>query len=201
MVKMNHEIGRNLFTKWLKRYIYIRIFSIFYLNSQVYDEGNTLLHLLCAKGDSHVHVLAELLSMKDRNNVPYFDINQHNYRQGRNVLTISYSTPLSVDKTDGALGSHSMDCNLRIEVLAVVSLMVQISNVMLCHWASSSDVSLSLLSLLFNLEDEGSNVLQKVGNYLPDNTPSHLRRFESSGNAMIRVAPRGKACVTDGIIQ
>jgi hypothetical protein len=53
----------------------------------VYDEGNTLLHLLCAKGDSHVHVLAELLSMKDRNNAPYFDINQYNHREGRKVLS------------------------------------------------------------------------------------------------------------------
>ena len=91
MVKLNHEIGRNLFTKWLKRYISS---SIFYLNSQVYDEGNTLLHLLCAKGDSHVYVLAELLSMKDRNNAPYFDINQHNDRQGRNVLTFRCDVPV-----------------------------------------------------------------------------------------------------------
>lgn len=59
----------------------------FYLNSQVYDDGNTLLHLLCAQGDSHVYVLAELLSMKDRNNAPCFDINQHNHREGRNVLS------------------------------------------------------------------------------------------------------------------
>jgi len=73
-----------LFTKWLKR----RISSIyFYLNSQVYDEGNTLLHLLCAQGDSHVYVLAELLSMKDCNNAPCFDINQYNHREGRNVLS------------------------------------------------------------------------------------------------------------------
>jgi len=68
------------------------------------------------------------------------------------VLTISYSTPLSVDETDGTLGFHSMDCNLRIEVLAAVSLMVQISNVMLCHWTSSSDVSLSLCSCCLTLK-------------------------------------------------
>jgi hypothetical protein len=65
------------------------IFSIFFcLNSQVYDEGNTLLHLLCAQGDSHVNVLAELLSMKDHSNAPCFDINQHNHREGRNVSLI-----------------------------------------------------------------------------------------------------------------
>jgi len=66
--------------------IYISSVS-FCLNSQEYDEGNTLLHLLCAKGDSHVNVLAELLSMKDRNHASYFDINQHNHREGRNVLS------------------------------------------------------------------------------------------------------------------
>jgi hypothetical protein len=73
-----------VFTKWLKRCIS----SVFFcLNSQVYDEGNTLLHLLCTQGDSHVNVLAELLSMKDRSNAPCFDVNQHNHREGRNVLS------------------------------------------------------------------------------------------------------------------
>lgn len=73
-----------MFTKWLKSYIS----SVsFYLNSQVDDKGNTLLHLICSLGDSHVYVLAELLSMKDHNNAPVFDINQHNHRAGRNVLS------------------------------------------------------------------------------------------------------------------
>ena len=45
------------------------------------------------------------------------------------------------------------------------------------------------MQLLFNLEDEGTNVLQNTGNYLPDNTLYHLRKFESSGNAVVRVAP------------
>ena len=78
------KLERVLFTKWLK----ICISSVsFYWNSQVYEEGNTLLHILCAKGDSHVDVLAELLSMKDHNSAPCFDINQHNYREGRDVLS------------------------------------------------------------------------------------------------------------------
>jgi len=137
------------------------------LNLQEYDEGNTLLHLLCAKGDSHVYVLAELLSMKDRNNAPYFDINQHNHREGRNVVIISYFTPLSVDKTDSTLGFHSMDCNLSFTVLAAVSLTVQISNVTVCRRASSSDVSKSLCSCCLTIKVKETTCFKISGNICP----------------------------------
>lgn len=77
------------------------------LVNEEYDEGNTLLHLLCAKGDSHVNVLAELLSMKDRNHASYFDINQHNHREG---------TPLHM-----AIKKHSKKVNCSQTVAFLLS--------------------------------------------------------------------------------
>ena len=63
-----------------------------------------------------------------------------------------YFTPLSFGETDGTLCFHNVDCNLRFEVLAVVSLTVQISSVMVCHWVSSSDIPKSLCSCCLTLK-------------------------------------------------
>lgn len=50
--------------------------------NEVYKKGNTLLHHLCAWGDEYLGVLVELLSMRDAQGRPCFDINQHNHLEG-----------------------------------------------------------------------------------------------------------------------
>lgn len=65
--------------------------------NEVYNKGNTLLHYLCAWGDIYLDVVVELLSMKDSQGRPYFDVNRHNHHEG---------TPLHV-----AVKKHSKDLN------------------------------------------------------------------------------------------
>jgi ankyrin repeat protein len=54
------------------------------LSLQVYDDkGNTLLHLLVQRGDSHVEVLAELLNAykPDKSDKKIFDMNKFNLKK------------------------------------------------------------------------------------------------------------------------
>lgn len=80
-----------------------------------------------------------------------------------------------------------MDCNLRFEVLAAVSLTVQISNLTVCHWVSSSDIPKSLCSYCLILKAKESTCFKTSGT-ISLTTHCHIR-FESSGNAIVRVAP------------
>jgi hypothetical protein len=60
-----------------------------------------------------------------------------------------------------------MDCNLSFEVLAAVSLTVQISKVMVCRWAGSSDVSKSLYSCCLTLKVKEATCFKTIGTICP----------------------------------
>jgi len=96
--------------------------------NEVYDDGNTLLHMLCSHGDSHVGILAELLSMKDGNNAPCFDINQHNHKEGTplHVAVKKHSKKFNCSRTVAFLLSQGADilakehsCGLTVLHLAI----------------------------------------------------------------------------------
>ncbi|OXU27800.1 hypothetical protein TSAR_008436 [Trichomalopsis sarcophagae] len=59
--------------------------------NKVGENGDTLVHLLAAKGDSHGDVLAELLSLKTAEGKPVFDLSRRNY-DGRTALHIAVET-------------------------------------------------------------------------------------------------------------
>ncbi|XP_008215583.1 uncharacterized protein LOC100679080 isoform X3 [Nasonia vitripennis] len=59
--------------------------------NKVGENGDTLVHLLAAKGDSHGDVLAELLSLKTAEGKPVFDLSRRNY-DGRTALHVAVET-------------------------------------------------------------------------------------------------------------
>jgi len=129
-----------------------------------YDEGNTLLHLLCAQGDSHVYVLAELLSMKDRTHAPCFDINQHNHREG---------TPLHV-----AIKKHSKKVNCSQTVAFLLSQGADMLAQERCggltalHMAIKESCDILLVQLLLQAAERRNINLVSKGDY-PGDTALH----------------------------
>ncbi|XP_023727597.1 uncharacterized protein LOC111875517 isoform X2 [Cryptotermes secundus] len=96
---------------FVARFIAEAVFEKAVSKNEVYGNGNTLLHLLCAKGDSHVDILAELLSMRDLNNLPCFDVNQYNYREGTplHVAVKTHSRKINCSRTIAFLLSQGAD--------------------------------------------------------------------------------------------
>ncbi|PSN46533.1 hypothetical protein C0J52_14843 [Blattella germanica] len=68
------------------RFIADALQNVNYDFDEVYEDGNTIIHELCQRGDKYVDVLAELVSMRHTNGQPCFNIHLHNHSGGTPLL-------------------------------------------------------------------------------------------------------------------
>ncbi|XP_012532836.1 uncharacterized protein LOC105834709 [Monomorium pharaonis] len=136
------------------------------INQRLYHmRGDTLIHSVAARGDSHGEILAELLSLKTAQGNPVFDLSRCNY-DGRTALHIAVESHDPIGRGVKSLATT----RLLLENGASMKVKESKCGDTALHMAASSSCDPALMKVL--LCKATSNVVNET-NYMY-NTPLHM---------------------------